>query len=99
MDIFETKVFKKAVKQFGETKAKEYLTKTEQELRDIIATNSVHIHESKIKTELNSNYKKACEIKSDFDKALREDISPLQTAISLAATLIKNRKEKDNGNK
>jgi hypothetical protein len=92
-DLYDTKEYKKAVKIMGEKNAREFIRRDTDNLKNLIAMNKVHVQDAELKTKANDAYKKACETKSDFERGLRDTKKPLEIASSLAAMVLRDRKE------
>ena len=91
-DVTETKAYKKAEKLMGDKNLREFISKSDGDLKELISGNAVHIQEASAKVRENTHYAKACEVKKDFDKALNDDLKPYKVANELAATLLRSRK-------
>lgn len=91
-ELKETKIYKTAEKVMGKQNLREFLKRGDQELKDLIALNSVHIQEATAQTKSNDAYRSACNVKKDFEAGLRETIKPHKVANDLASTLLSMRK-------
>lgn len=92
LDLEDTKEYKAALKVLGDKNLREFLARTDEELKELIVANTLHMQEATIKTKTSSKYVEASETKSVFDKALREDIKPNKIANALASLVIRSRK-------
>lgn len=92
IEIVDTKAFKAAQKLMGEKNASEFLKKSNEELKELLALNSVHIEEATQKTKQNDAYRKATETVADFKGALRESLKSCMVSSKLAAMILSSRK-------
>ena len=93
-ELVDTKIYAKAVKIMGEKNAKEFIQRGDQELKDLIAANEVHIQESTLKTKNGDSYLRAKEALKDLNGGLREALLPHKVANQLATTALRTRKKK-----
>jgi hypothetical protein len=91
-ELRDSKLYKKAKKLMGTDNIMEFFKKGDQELKDLIALNSVHIQEVSAQMKENSAYRTACATKGDFEKGLRESLAPNKVANELASVLLSIRK-------
>jgi hypothetical protein len=92
VEVLDSKLFKKVAKHMGDNNAKEFIQKTNEELRAAIATDTMAIELARAETEANSDYQKACAIRADFRSALKEATDPHKLKVNLASYVLRLRK-------
>ena len=85
--------FLAVAKVMGEKNAREYLAKTDEELKEAMVVCHMHIAEATNKTNVNLAFREAKGIVSDFQRALRETTVPLKKTAALCGAVLQNRKE------
>lgn len=91
-DVLESKEFKQFKKHAGEDQAREFLRKTNEELKELITVNSIHEREVKHKMLDNKAYIEAKAVKKDFDDAVKDKLAPTKAASALAVAILHGRK-------
>lgn len=84
LELLESKEFDKLAKLIGEKAAKDIAEKSPEELKELIAYNSVEIQKSTAEVKNHARYKAAVEVKKDMDKSLNEVIKPLKEVVKFA---------------
>lgn len=91
-DLTESKEFKKFTKQADLQQAQELIGKTDAELQDIIALQSVSIEEAVASTKATPEWIEAAETLKLLRSALNERNNPLKAAVALANLTLRSRK-------
>lgn len=91
VEVSESKEYKKFAKLSSESEAREFGNKTNEELNELIAKNTMHKAHVTQQTKANPQYQSACNVKKDFDDALRDKLKPTNAALDLAVVVLKSR--------
>lgn len=92
LELMDTKEFKRAAKKVGDSEAKRIIEKTDEELKQLIASHSVSIQQVKAEMESNPNYQSASELIKGCKSAMKETADPLKAVVTLATTTLRSRK-------
>lgn len=92
LEIQELKEFTTAKKAMGIENLAEHCLKEDVELAEHYTRNIVHIKETEQKVKMNSEYKKAQQVISDFNTALRNQLKPYKAVNALTASIFLHRK-------
>ena len=90
-ELKETKEYKKAKKTMSEELVKEYLKKSDEDLKEVISRNTVYIKSETEKLKNNAEYIKATETKKLLDSGINDALNPYKAAADFAARLLKER--------
>ena len=92
MDILDTREFKKAINLMGQNNVKELLLRAKEDLEQVVVNNRIAIAEVTSKTQANMAYQQACNVRSEFQKALKDTVEPYRVAASLAVSVLRKKK-------
>ncbi|EFX62177.1 hypothetical protein DAPPUDRAFT_337320 [Daphnia pulex] len=90
-DIIESKEYKKAKKLMSEESVKEYLTKSDEDLKEVISRNTVYVKSESEKLKSHVEYVKASETKKLLDSGIKDALAPYKAAADFAARILKER--------
>lgn len=91
-ELFDTKEFRSYEREVGPVVAKEFVAKTDQELKDSIASCTVSINQAKAELDVTPEYEKAKAVLKDFNESFNHLAIPKKKAIKLASFILNKRK-------
>lgn len=91
VDVYESKVFKKACKTLGDKEAKELLEKTDDQLKMVVAENILRKEDLVSKLKENSEYVKAKDIVTTLEGGMKDTMKDSNLVAKLAKVILKAR--------
>lgn len=91
MDINESKEFRALVKEIGDQGGKDFMARSNDELKALISSGHLELDEIKAKVEANEAYKEAKEVVKDFQNSKRDKIKPVKLRMGAAAAILRIR--------
>lgn len=92
VDVYESKVFKKACKVFGDADAKAMLEKTDDELKMVVAENVLRKDDLLSQLKENAEYVKAKDIVTTLEGGMKDTMKDSNLAAKLSKVILTARK-------
>ena len=92
-EFVHSKSVAKFAKEFGNDYANEFLSKTPEELKEVISRNTVTIADLKKETQEMPAYQSAKETLKDLNGALKDSTKPLKMAVDFATAILQEQQK------
>jgi len=93
IDVQDSKEFKKILNLMGKQDAKEFINKSDDDLKKMLLVNQMHAKEVDETMKNNGEYIKVCRIKKDFEDAKRDRLKITKATTDMASLILYKRKK------